>query len=87
MKPSWRQLGPIKRHMEPINRDMEPIWHQLGVNLGRLGAALVHLVPNLAWISVQSGHSYHEAFGLPDEKTVMVEKKQQVVPSTSHVLH
>ena len=56
MKPSSRQLGPTKRHMEPINRDMELTWHQLGVNLGRLGAALVHLVPNLALISVQLGH-------------------------------
>ena len=53
MKPSWRQLGPTKRHMEPINRDMEPIWHQLGVSLGRLAAAVGHLVPNLALISVQ----------------------------------
>ena len=56
MKPYWRQLGPTMRHMEPINRDMELTWHQLGVNLGRLGAGLFHLVPNLALISVQLGH-------------------------------
>ena len=51
-------IVPTKRHMEPIKDDKERTWHQLDVNLGRLGADLGHLVANLAFISVILGPTW-----------------------------